>query len=38
MDMSILSILQYNIHKSQNIIMVSLFQNDSIFNIDIIAF
>lgn len=37
MDMSTLSILQYNTRKSRNIVMVLLFQNESILNIDIIA-
>lgn len=37
MDMSTLSILQHNTLKSRNIIMVPLFQNESILNIDIIA-
>ena len=37
MDMSTLSILQYNTRKSCNIVIVPLFQNESIPNIDIIA-
>ena len=31
------SILQYNIRKSQSIVMIPLFQNDNILDIDIIA-
>lgn len=34
--MSTLSILQYNTRKSHNIIIVLLFQNKSLLNIDII--
>ena len=37
MDMSTLSVLQYNPCKSRNIVMVPFFQNESIFNINIIA-
>ncbi len=37
MDLSNLSILQYNTRKSRNIVMVPLFQNNNILNIDIIA-
>ncbi len=38
MNLSNLSILQYNTRKSCNIVMVLLFQNNNIFNINIIAF
>lgn len=37
MDMNILSILQYNMYKTWNIIIVPLFKNKIILNIDIIA-
>ena len=37
MDLSTLSILQYNTRKSRNIVMVPLFQSENILNIDIIA-
>ena len=35
--MDTLTILQYNTRKSRNIVMIPLFQNDKILNIDIIA-
>lgn len=35
--MNTLSILQYNTKKSRNIVMIPLFQNDNILDIDIIA-
>lgn len=37
MEIDTLSIVQYNTRKSQNIVTISLFQNNSILNIDIIA-
>ncbi len=37
MDLSNLSILQYNTRESRNIVMVPLFQNNNILNINIIA-
>lgn len=37
MAISTLSILQYNMRKSRNIVMLPLFQNKSIIHIDIIA-
>lgn len=35
--MDTLSILQYNTRKSRNIVMIPLFQNENILDIDIIA-
>ncbi len=35
--MDTLSILQYNTRKSRNIVMIPLFQNDNILDIDIIT-
>ena len=37
MDPSNISILQYNTHKSRNIVMVPLFKNDNILNINTTA-
>lgn len=35
--MDTLNILQYNMRKSHNIVMITLFQNENILDIDIIA-